>query len=156
MRFLNIYLFLLATLIGVELALGALFAPVIFYPQNIIGDGVLTHFQSGQLMTQIFIKYNYILLVVSVFSVIFESVNLKFSKNFYKKISSFLLSLIALILAILFVFVFTDYILKAQNLGEIATQSAEFAKVHKGSEIVMKIMIFAQTILFFVKFERKN
>lgn len=154
MKILNIYLFLLAVLIGVELAIGLLLAPVVFYPGKIIGDGVLTHFQSGQLMTQVFLKYNYMLLFVCVFSLVFEAINLKTSKSFYKKISSFLLSVITLILALFFVFVFTDYILKAQNLGEIATQSAEFAKVHKGSEIVMKLMLLAQMILFFIKFPR--
>lgn len=155
MRFLNIYLFLLATLIGVELALGVLVAPVIFYPQNIIGDGVLTHFQSGQLMTQIFIKYNYVLLCVSVISFIYESINFKFDTNFYKKISSFFLSLIVLILASLFVFYFTDYILQAQKIGIQATQSEEFKQIHNASEFVMKLMMVAQLILFFIKFTKK-
>ena len=36
-------LFLLAAVIGVELVLGVVVAPVIFYPQNLIGDNVLNH-----------------------------------------------------------------------------------------------------------------
>ncbi|EAH7779714.1 DUF4149 domain-containing protein, partial [Campylobacter coli] len=51
-----INLFLLAAMIGIELILGIVVAPVIFYPANLIGEGVLSHFQSGLMMTQIFIK----------------------------------------------------------------------------------------------------
>ncbi|HEF3520623.1 TPA: DUF4149 domain-containing protein, partial [Campylobacter jejuni] len=49
-------LFLLGSIIGVELILGIVVAPVIFYPANLIGEGVLSHFQSGLMMTRIFIK----------------------------------------------------------------------------------------------------
>lgn len=58
-------LFLLASIIGVELILGIVVAPTIF-PQNLIGEGVLSHFQSGLMMTQIFIKMGYLLIFVSV------------------------------------------------------------------------------------------
>ena len=47
----SIYIFIIAALIGIELSLGALVAPVVFFPQQIIGDGVLSHFQSGKLMS---------------------------------------------------------------------------------------------------------
>ncbi|EHT1194916.1 DUF4149 domain-containing protein, partial [Campylobacter jejuni] len=40
-------LFLLASIIGVELILGIVVAPTIFFPQNLIGEGVLSHFQRG-------------------------------------------------------------------------------------------------------------
>lgn len=152
MRFLNIYLFLLAMVIGMEVSIGAFLAPTIFFPQNIIGEGVLSHFQSGQLMTNVFVKYNYVLLAVSVISFIYESVNLKFDKSFYKKTSSFALSFIVLVLALAFVFYFTDYILEAQKLGAEATQNEQFGKIHSTSELVMKIMMIAQILLFFIKF----
>ena len=68
---------LLAVLIGAELTLGILVAPVIFFPQNIIGDGVLTHFMSGQMMTKIFLKFNYILLFISIAIMISELFDLR-------------------------------------------------------------------------------
>ncbi len=42
-----VYLAMLGIAIGVEIAAGAFIAPVIFFPQKYLGDGVLTHFQSG-------------------------------------------------------------------------------------------------------------
>ena len=62
----SVYFLLLGALIGTELALGALVALTIFYPQSVLGDDVLTHFQSGKLMATIFVKFNYALLAVSV------------------------------------------------------------------------------------------
>ncbi|MGB2553916.1 DUF4149 domain-containing protein, partial [Campylobacter sp. MOP51] len=58
----GLYLLLLAALIGIEISIGAFVAPTLFYPQSIIGDGILTHFQSGLLMTNIFVKFNYVLI----------------------------------------------------------------------------------------------
>ena len=148
----KIYLFLIAALIGIEIALGAFVAPVVFFPQNFIGEGVLTHFQSGVLMTQIFLKYNYVLLAVSVFAFIFDAFGLKGEECVHVRISAFALSFINLALALAFVFYLTSYILQAQGLGEAATATDEFRSVHKTSEYVMKIMMLAQLFLFFFKF----
>ncbi|MBP5778420.1 MAG: DUF4149 domain-containing protein [Campylobacter sp.] len=157
-KILGIYLFLLAALIGIELALGVFVAPTIFFPQSFLGDGVLSHFQSGQLMTQIFLKYNKILMIITAISFIFEMVNFNNNKsqNFNFRFSTLMLAVLNLILMVLFVLVFTDYIVEAQKAGAAATQTAEFAKIHKGSEWTMKFMIIAQTILFFMKFPRSN
>ncbi|MGP1484509.1 MAG: DUF4149 domain-containing protein [Campylobacter sp.] len=148
----EIYFLLLAILIGVEIALGALVAPVVFYPQGIIGDGVLTLFQSGQMMAVIFVKFNYILLFVSIFAFIYEIFTLRSQVVFGVKLSTFMLCGINLILSIAFVFYFTPYILDAQKLGEEATKTAEFMQIHKASEWVMKLMMISQIILWFIKF----
>ncbi|CZE49104.1 DUF4149 domain-containing protein [Campylobacter geochelonis] len=155
-RVLNIYLFLLAALIGIEISVGALVAPVIFFPASIIGEGILTHFQSGQLMTQIFLKFNNILFTIAVISIIYEILNFITAKNesFNFKFSTLMLSLINLVLSAAFVFYFTDYIVDAQNLGVVATQNEAFAQIHKTSEWCMKIMMVAQFILFFMRFPR--
>lgn len=148
----KIYIFLLAMVIGMEISIGAFLAPIVFFPANIIGDGVLTHFQSGQLMTQVFLKFNNVLLVVSVVAIIYEGINLRNNnESFAKKISSFMLALIVLILALAFIFYFSAYVVEAQKLGAEATSSEEFAKMHKASELVMKIMMIAQAMLFYVK-----
>lgn len=158
-KILNIYLFLLAILVGLELSAGAFVAPVIFYPQELIGDGVLTHFQSGLIMSEIFVRFNNVLLFVSAVAFIYETVNLAKNKDesFNLKFSTFMLAFINALLAAAFVFYFTQYILEAQKLGPEATLGSEsFAKMHGASEWVMKIMLFAQAILFFLKFPRKN
>lgn len=149
----GIYLFLIAVLVGIELSIGILVAPTIFYPQNIIGSEILTHFQSGQLMTNIFIKYDKILIFVMFISFVVEIFNLK-NKNesFNLKFSNFMLAFIGFALALAFVFYFTDYILEAQSLGEEMTKTKTFSQYHLASEWCMKLMIFSQSILFFLKF----
>ena len=140
-------------MIGTELTLGILVAPVIFFPQSIIGEGVLTHFMSGQMMTKIFLKFNYVLLFVSVFVAVGELFNLRKKLAFSLKFSTFMFSFLNLALALSFVFIFTPFIVQAQDLGAEATQTAEFAKMHSASEYVMKVMLVLQLILFFVKFK---
>lgn len=140
-------------MIGTELTLGILVAPVIFLPQSIIGDGVLTHFMSGQMMTKIFLKFNYVLLFVSAFVAVSELFDLRKKLAFSLKFSTFMLSFLNLALALSFVFIFTPFIVQAQSLGADATQTAEFAKMHSASEYVMKVMLVLQLILFFVKFK---
>lgn len=157
-KVLNIYLFLLVLLVGLEFAAGAFVAPVIFYPQKLIGDGVLSHFQSGLMMSEIFVRLNKPLLVISVLSFLYEAINLSKNKNenFNLKFSTFMLSLLNAILAFAFIFYFTDYILEAQKLGPTATiESQVFAKMHSASEWTMKILLVSQTILFFLKFPKK-
>lgn len=140
-------------MIGTELTLGILVAPVIFLPQSIIGEGVLTHFMSGQMMTKIFLKFNYVLLFVSAFVAVSELFDLRKKLAFSLKFSTFMLSFLNLALALSFVFIFTPFIVQAQGLGAEATQTAEFAKMHSTSEYVMKVMLILQLILFFVKFK---
>lgn len=155
-KFKSFYLFLLGICIGAEIAIGVFMAPVIFYPAQYIGDGVLSHFQSGQLMTQVFLKYNILLIFISSLILLFEIVNLKANESFNYKISAFFLSLIIALLAMAFVFYFTPYILDAQKLGEEATSSAEFASMHKASEFVMKAMMLAQAVLFFIRARKES
>lgn len=140
-------------MIGTELTLGILVAPVIFSPQSIIGEGVLTHFMSGQMMTKIFLKFNYVLLFISAFVAVSELFDLRKKLAFSLKFSTFMLSFLNLALALSFVFIFTPFIVQAQGLGAEATQTAEFAKMHSASEYVMKVMLVLQLILFFVKFK---
>ncbi|MBT0879298.1 DUF4149 domain-containing protein [Campylobacter sp. RM12654] len=139
--------FLLAGIIFVELFIGIVVAPIIFYPSAIIGDGILSHFQSGLLMTQVFVKFNYLLLFVSFLNIIYESIS---NKLFSLKP---ILSLIILILALVFVFYHTANVLDMQALG--ITDSKDFNDNHKQSEMIFKVMVILQLILFFTKKKEK-
>lgn len=154
----KIYLFFIAAIIGVELSLGILVAPVIFFPSDLIGEGVLSHFQSGQMMTSIFVKFGKILMILSIFSLIFEMVNFNNNKaqSFNLRFSTLMIALINLILALLFVLFFTDYIVEAQKLGAEATKTAEFLQIHNASEWSMKVIVVLQMILFFLKCPKKD
>lgn len=148
-------LFLLASIIGVELILGIVVAPTIFFPQNLIGEGVLSHFQSGLMMTQIFIKMGYLLIFVSVVNFLYEIYSLiKDEMKFQIKFSKFMLSLLILILSLIFVFYFTNTIIELQNLGEnAATKTQEFISIHNASEVVIKIILIMQVFLYFLSFK---
>ena len=108
---------------------------------------------SGQMMTKIFLKFNYALLFVSAFVAVSELFDLRKKLAFSLKFSTFMLSFLNLALALSFVFIFTPFIVQAQSLGADATQTAEFAKMHSASEYVMKVMLVLQLILFFLKFK---
>lgn len=149
-----INLFLLAAMIGIELILGIVVAPVIFYPANFIGEGVLSHFQSGLMMTQIFIKMGYLLIFVSIFNLLFEIYSfIKKDMKFQIKFSKLILSILILILSLVFVLYFTNTIVELQNLSEQATKSQEFLSIHNASEVVIKIILLMQVFLYFLSFK---
>lgn len=141
-----IYLVMLGIAIGVEIAAGAFIAPVIFFPQNYLGEGVLTHFQSGILMTQVFLKMNLVIGFVALFSIIYEVQVWMMFKNY--DFLSFLLSIVIVVATGLFLFYYTPFIVHAQQLGSADTTTELFAKMHKQSEWVMKALMVAQFGLF--------
>lgn len=151
----KIYGFLLAALVGCELVLGIVVAPILFkggFLSEILPD--FTQFEAGILMGQIFHKFNYALMCVSVISIVFETFGLFIKTNsFYLRFSRFCLSLIVVLCTSLFVFYFTDYILQAQSLKD--TQTMEFKSIHDASEYVFKIICIAQMILYFTNKEKK-
>lgn len=149
-----INLFLLASMMGIELILGIVVAPTIFFPQNIIGEGVLNHFQSGLMMTQIFIKMGYLLIFVSVVNFLYEIYSFVKDKiKFQIKFSKLMLSFLVLILSLIFVFYFTHTLIGLQNLGEQATKTEEFVSIHNASEVVIKIILIMQVFLYFLSFK---
>ncbi|WP_333804418.1 DUF4149 domain-containing protein [Sulfurospirillum sp.] len=141
-----VYLVMLSVAIGVEIAAGAFVAPVIFFPQKYLGDGVLTHFQSGILMTQVFLKMNLVIGFVALYSIIYEVQVWMMFKNY--DFISFILSIIVVLTTGLFIFYYTPFIVHAQQLGAVETTTEIFAKMHKQSEWVMKALMVAQFMLF--------
>jgi hypothetical protein len=142
-----VYLLCLGMMIGLELAAGAFVAPVIFFPQKLLGDGVLSHFQSGMLMTEIFLRMNFLLLFFSAISFSFELL-MWISKAKISDKASLLLSVTALVLTTLFTYYYTPFIVDAQSRGELATASEAFREMHKQSEWVMKGLMMVQIGLF--------
>lgn len=141
-----VYLVLLGMAIGVEIAAGAFIAPVIFFPQKYLGDGVLSHFQSGILMTQVFLKMNLFIGFITLFSVIYEVQVWMSHKR--SDIIALSFSLIMALMTGLFLFYYTPFIVQAQQLGALETATEAFSKMHKESEWVMKILMVSQFGLF--------
>ena len=140
-----VYVALLGIAIGVEIAAGAFIAPVIFFPQKYLGDGVLTYFQSGILMTQVFLKMNLLIGFVALYSIIYEVQVWMMRKHF--DFLAFGLSCVIVISTGLFLFYYTPFIVHAQQLGAEETATEVFAQMHKGSEWDMKILMLAQFAL---------
>lgn len=142
-----VYVALLGIALGVEIAAGAFIAPVIFFPHKYIGDGVLSHFQSGILMTQVFLKTNMLLSIVALYSFFFEVISWskKKSNDLFATVCAFL----GLILTAIFVFYHTPFIVEAQQQGPLATATEAFNAMHKQSEVVMKSLMVIQLGLLF-------
>ena len=151
----KINLLFLALIMGIELSLGVMVAPVIFNASNYLGSDVLSLFQSGILMSQIFVQFGYVLLFVSGFNFLYELYCVfKVEQNFKIKFSKFLLSCIVLVLSLLFVFYFMNYILQNQTIEGVNTK--EFYSMHSASETTMKIILLCQVFLFFLSFKIAN
>ena len=84
-----VYLWCLGVMVGMELAAGIFVAPVIFFPQKLLGEGVLSHFQSGLLMTDIFVRMEMILLIFCIVSFVDrKSTRLNSSHEFVSRMPS--------------------------------------------------------------------
>lgn len=146
----SIYLFLLAAIVGFEFGIGAVVAPVIFSPPESL-SAILSKFNSGILMSEIFVRFGYVLISVCIFSLLFEIAGVFDRCNFYLKFSRLMLSIICAGGAFLFVFYFTDFIINAQALGEASVSTQEFLQIHTASEYTLKIIMIAQVMLFFTR-----
>lgn len=141
--FMSIYIVLLGMSLGVELCAGAFVAPVIFHPSGYLGEGILTHFQSGILMTQVFLKSNILLGLVAFYGIVFETIAWLRKQN--KDVLSLSLSFAGFIFMALFLFYYTPFIVNAQIA--FTTDSEVFFKMHKESELVMKSLMVVQLVL---------
>lgn len=149
-------LLLLASVIGIELFIGIVVTSYIFYPPSgLDGEVLLDRFESGLIMTQIFLKFAYFLLFVSFVNAVYES----FSKDKKLKILKIILSVIILALSLLFLFYYTLPMLDFQvqvmskELDISYFASEDFASFHKQSELLAKILVIFQAILFFLSFK---
>jgi len=140
-----VYLLGLGAMIGIEIGVGMLMAPVIFYPTSFLGEGVLSHYQSGILMTQVFLRFNIVLFVMTLFGLIYEALLFKQGNGDRWALG---LTLVMVYTAGMFIFYYTPFIVEAQALGSEATQTQAFASMHKGSEKIIKILLVAQVIVF--------
>lgn len=122
---LGVYLLLLGILGGSLIILGAIVAPIVFKASSILPELNLTPFESGKLMAQIFVRFNYVLGAIGFVVLLYEII----SFIYYKRSLVYLILGVAIgALCLLFVFYYTPYILNAQKIGEVALQSAEFAR----------------------------
>lgn len=144
-----VYLALIGIALGGIIVLGALVAPVIFYTGNLLATP-LSQYDSGILMAQIFVKFNFILNTLAFFILVFEILNYRLTQA---KVAP-LLGCISIILIFIFTLFQTPFILKAQKEGVEAIQSEQFAAIHGQSELLFKVLFVVLLGLFCVHIYR--
>lgn len=144
--FFTIYMLLIGASAGAILALGAFSAPVIFHVNDYVSGISLSAVESGMIMTQLFLKLNYLLEVLAVYMIVFEMVGF----FIVKERAGFTFFLGVLIVGAIFLFTryFTPIIINAQEGGMPAVGSAEFQRVHLYSEVDFKFLMAALVIMF--------
>jgi len=141
----------LGTVLGAGLLAGIVVAPTIFHSEVLLGSELLTKFQEGLLMTQVFERLSYAVNFLVVLVILYEVIKYKsFESDRWSLMTTFLVAGTGLL--------FTSYyipdILEMQLAGEMMTQSDAFINTHKGSEINFKIFSFATLALLILNLKK--
>lgn len=150
---LGVYLLLLGILGGSLITLGMMVAPIVFKAPSILPEFNLTLFESGKLMSQIIVRFNFLLGAIGFVVLLYEIISFIYSK---RSLVYLILGVAIGALCLLFVFYYTPYILNAQKVGEAAIQSAESARSHAQSEWLFKELLVLVCALFFLRLFGKN
>ncbi|WQX66970.1 DUF4149 domain-containing protein [Helicobacter pylori] len=150
---LGVYLLLLGILGGSLITLGMMVAPIVFKAPSILPEFNLTLFESGKLMSQIIVRFNFLLGAIGFVVLLYEIISFIYSK---RSLVYLILGVAIGALCLLFVFYYTPYILNAQKVGEAALQSAEFARSRAQSEWLFKELLVLVCALFFLRLFGKN
>lgn len=145
--FFTLYTLLIAVSLGAALASGAFSTATLFRASSIVPDLEISMFQSGVLMTNIFVKLNSLLNLLAFYILIYEILALRISGA---KVAP-LLGFISVILIFLFTMYYTPYILEAQKLGEEAIANATFDAMHTQSVLVFKALMVSLLLLFITR-----
>jgi hypothetical protein len=138
------YLMLLGITLGAGLCAGVIGAPVIFHADDLLGGGVLTHFQEGLVMTQIFVKMNWLVNLTCVVILVVEGYHFL---RFYRDQITFYSAFVTVWTGFMFTLYYTPQILEFQRQGESIMENELFAKTHMMSEWDFKIFVVALAIL---------
>jgi len=145
------YIIVLATVLGAGLLAGIVVAPTIFHSEVLLGSELLSKFQEGLLMTNVFEKLAYAVNFLVIVVILYEVIKYKaFESDRWSLMTTFLVAGTGLM--------FTSYyipdILEMQALGEAVTQSDAFLNTHKGSEINFKIFAFSSLVLLILNLRK--
>lgn len=142
------YLMLLGITAGAILVEGVIVAPVVFNASDYLHTMELSRFQSGLLMTEVFVRTNVLLNLTATMVLIYE---LWYFLKRNREWVGILSGLTIVTTSYLFTFYFTPMVLEAQKLGEKMAEDASFNTVHKASELDFKILLIALIVLFCVR-----
>ena len=138
--FTMVFVIVLGMTLGAGLLAGVVVAPTIFHSEALLGSALLTRFQEGLLMTQVFERLAYLVNFLVIIAVLYEVIKFKaFENTRWTMLFTFLVAASGL----LFTSYYIPQILEMQALGEAATLSEAFENVHKGSELNFKLFAFS-------------
>lgn len=142
----SFYLFMLALGIGAVLASGVLVAPVIFEAYKLLPESGITNYDSGIIMTKIFVRLGYGLNALALIILITEL----FVFNIASKKSLLLLGLGALNVILIFTFTlyYTPAIIELQQEGPASTGTLDFEGLHTQSKMIMEILFVTLSASF--------
>ncbi|MDD5212407.1 MAG: DUF4149 domain-containing protein [Sulfuricurvum sp.] len=130
---------------GAVLILGAFVAAVIFHSEVYLSIPLLSRYEEGKIMGEIFRRFTYWGYIMAVIIVWYEIVRFKAMQIDRVSILSALGSVSTLLL---FSGVYSPKMLEFQQLGELAMMNNSFESLHKASEIDFKIMLVMLLVLF--------
>jgi hypothetical protein len=131
-----IFIITLGMTLGAGLLAGVVVAPTIFKSEVLLGSELLTRFQEGLLMTQVFERLAYLVNFLVVIAVLYEVIKFKAFENTRW---SMLLTFMVASTGLLFTSYYIPQILEMQLVGEAMTLSETFENVHKASEWNFKL-----------------
>ncbi len=141
----------LGTVLGAGLLAGIVVAPTIFHSELLLGSELLSRFQEGLLMTQVFERLAYAINFLVVVVILYEVIK-------YKAFESDRWSLLATFLVVSTGLLFTSYympqILEMQSMGESITGSKLFENTHFASELDFKIFAFSALALLILNLKK--
>lgn len=142
-----IFIITLGVTLGAGLLAGIVVAPTIFHSEVLLGSELLTRFQEGLLMTQVFERLAYVVNFLVVMTILYEVIKFKsFENTKWSMILTFLVAASGL----LFSSYYIPQILEMQVVGEAMTNSDTFTNVHKASELNFKLFAFSTLGLLIV------
>ena len=138
------YLILLGSTLGAGLLAGVVVAPVIFHTENYLGSALLSHYQEGLIMTEVFVRLSYLVTTTVIAVVLYEGYKYKkFERDTITQIATFFV----IATGLMFGHYYVPDIVNMQLAGEKMTQSVAFINTHKGSELNFKIFSLALLVL---------
>ena len=140
-----IYLLTIGMTVGAVLILGAFVAAVVFHSEVYLSIPLLSRYEEGKIMGEIFRRFTYWGYIMAVIIVWYEIVRLKSMQIDKIEIMAALGSIGTLLL---FSGVYSPKMLEFQQLGEAAMMNNSFESLHKASEIDFKIMLVMLLALF--------
>ncbi len=139
-----LYLLLLCATLGAGIYAGAVVAPVVFHSTHWLGDGVLSRYQEGIIMTQNFVRLSYLVDFSLVAIFLYEGYKYKM---FERDSITTLATIITVASGLFFGHYYIPQILSMQAQGEAVTQSQLFNSIHLASEIDFKVFAIALLVL---------